>query len=229
MGNGGHSNTFRGARPALRNRLDTARLSNAVSRPGIDPRFWACYGTLMSEPYIETQEGQQDIFVDVMLHPNGQIETARVGAIYAGNGFGFYCPLHNEDEVLVLVPYGDADSGLVVTHRLWSPADPPPDDVVDNPEDVTLVVEEDKNLRLSVLGTGNVIIRSDLGKVYLGDEVDTEPVAKGQSLKSYLESIKSAFNEHTHISTEVGTPTLTPSTSFAAPTDALLSETTEVL
>lgn len=213
----------------FRGKLDLARLSNAISRPGIDPRIWVSYGTLLSEPYIETQDGQQDIFVDVLLLPSQQQETARVGAIYAGNGFGFYCPLHTDDEVLVLAPSGDPDEGLVIAQRLWSPADPPPDDVVENPQDVTLVVEEDKNLRLSVLGGGNVIIRTDLGKVYLGDETDTEPVAKGQSLKTYLESIRTAFNGHTHISGEVGLPTLAPSTSFAAPTDALLSETTEVL
>ncbi len=72
---------------SFRGKLDLARLSNAVSRPGIDPRVWVCYGILQSEPYIETQQGQQDIFVDVMMMPSMQLETARVGAAYAGNGF----------------------------------------------------------------------------------------------------------------------------------------------
>lgn len=208
--------------------IDVARLSNAVARPGIDPRIWVSYGTLLSDPYIEDKDGRQDVIVDVMLLPSMQEETARVGAIYAGNGFGFYCPLHKEDEVLVLAPSGDPDEGLVIAQRLWSPADPPPTELKDHPEDVTLIVEPEKNLRITVKGEGNVILAVDTGKIYLGSAEQTEPAAKGQSLKTYLESIQSAFNGHTHISGEVGTPTLTPSTAFSAPTNALLATTTEV-
>jgi len=223
----------------FRSSIDLARLANALSRPGIDPRIWISYGTLLSEPFIETEEGQQDIFVDVLLMPSLQEETARVGASYAGNGFGFYCPLHQGDEVLVLAPSGDPDEGLVIAQRLWSPADPPPEEVVDNPLDVTLIVEPERNLRLTVKGGGNVILAVDTGKIYLGAEEETEPAAKGQSLKSYLESIKSTFDGHAHTSSEVGLPTSTPTNvyippvlpvpvSFPAPTDALLSTTTEV-
>jgi len=172
----------------FRSSIDLARLANALSRPGIDPRIWISYGTLLSEPFIETEEGQQDIFVDVLL---------------------------------------------------WSPADPPPEGVVDNPLDVTLIVEPERNLRLTVKGGGNVILAVDTGKIYLGAEEETEPAAKGQSLKSYLESIKSTFDGHAHTSSEVGLPTSTPTNvyippvlpvpvTFPAPTDALLSTTTEV-
>lgn len=158
--------------------IDTARLSNAVSRPGIDPRIWVSYAVLISEPYIEEVEGQQDIVVDIQMMPIGDQETARVGAIYAGNGFGFYCPLHEGDEVLVCAPSGDPDEGLVVMQRLWSPADPPPQAVYDNPEDVTLVVQQGKNLRLSVLGAGNVVIAAEDGKVKLGSEDADKGVAR---------------------------------------------------
>ncbi len=158
--------------------IDVARLSNAVARPGIDPRIWVSYAYLLSEPYIETVEGRQDIVADVMLVPSMQEETARVGATYAGSGFGFYCPLHAEDEVLVLAPSGDPDAGLVITQRLWSPADPPPQEVIDNPEDVTLVVEEGKNLRLHVLGAGNVVLSAEEGKIKLGGEDAEKGVAR---------------------------------------------------
>jgi len=151
--------------------IDVARLSNAVARPGIDPRIWVSYAYLLSEPYIETVEGRQDIVADVMLVPSMQEETARVGAIYAGNGFGFYCPLHAEDEVLVVAPSGDPDAGLVIMQRLWSPADPPPQEVINNPEDVTLVVEEGKNLRLTVKGAGSFEIGYAL-KCVLGNHSD---------------------------------------------------------
>ncbi len=216
---------------------DMARLAAALSIPGIDPRIWVSYAYLASDPKISLVDGQQDITADIVLMPSGQPETARVGAAYAGNGFGFYCPLHQYDEVLVLAPSGDPDEGLVIAQRLWSPADVPPSEVSDNPEDVTLVVEPDKNLRLTVKGGGNVILAVDTGKIYLGSEEETEPAAKGQSLKSYLESIKSTFDGHAHQVTAVGTPSLGPMlaaspsplpVTFAVPTDALLSTTTEV-
>lgn len=163
---------------AKRLQPDMARLANALSIPGIDPRIWVSYAYLTSEPYIETVEGREDIVADIVLLPSQQEETARVGAIYAGNGFGFYCPLHAEDEVLVVAPSGDPDEGLVITQRLWSPADPPPQEVIDNPEDVTLVVEEGKNLRLHVLGAGNVVLSAEEGKIKLGGEDAEKGVAR---------------------------------------------------
>lgn len=158
--------------------IDTARLSNAVSRPGIDPRIWVSYAVLTSEPYIEDIDGQQDIVVDIQLMPVGDQETARVGAIYAGNGFGLYTPLRKDDEVLVCAPSGDPDEGLVVMQRLWSPADPPPQEVYDNPYDVTLVVQKDHNLRINVKGEGNVIIGAAAGKVKLGSASAEKGVAR---------------------------------------------------
>ena len=157
---------------------DMARLANALSIPGIDPRIWVSYAYLTSEPYIETVDGREDIIADIVLLPSQQEETARVGAIYAGNGFGFYCPLHKDDEVLVVAPSGDPDEGLVITQRLWSPAAPPPQEVIDNPEDVTLVVEEGKNLRLHVLGAGNVVLAAEDGKIKLGGEDAEKGVAR---------------------------------------------------
>jgi len=148
--------------------IDVGRIAAAVSRPGIDPRIWISYAICSSEPYVETLNGQQDVFVDVVLLPTQQPETARVGAIYAGNGFGMYAPLHKDDEVLILAPSGNPDEGLVVTQRLWSPADPPPDALTTYPTDVLLVVESGKSLRLNVAGGG---------KVYIGANDGTKPVA----------------------------------------------------
>lgn len=232
--------------------IDMARFSNAVSRPGIDPRIWVSYAVLTSEPYIETVDGRQDVVVDLVLMPSLQEETARVGSIYAGNGFGFYAPMHKDDEVLVVAPSGDPDAGLVVMQRMWSPADPPPPEIKENPEDVTLVIEEGKSLHLmtmgggtiyldaldggsltvNVEGGGNVNLNVDTGKIYLGAEEGTEPAAKGQSLKSYLESIKSAFDGHAHPENLLGpmvatSPAPVP-VAFPAPTNAILSTTTEV-
>lgn len=212
--------------------IDTERLANAVARPGIDPRIWISYAVLTTEPKVNLESDGQDVFADVMLMPSGTLETARVGAIYAGNGFGLYAPLHKDDEVLVCAPSGDPDQGLVITQRFWSPADPPPDAVKNNPEDVTLVVEAGKNLRLNVQGAGNVILGVDSGKVYLGAPDGTEPAAKGTSLKSYLDTLVTAIQAHTHpvqvnpaTGTGAATPTATP---IPSPPSTILSTTTEV-
>lgn len=136
--------------------IDTERLASAVARPGIDPRIWVSYAVLLTDPVLDMTEGGKDVFADIMLLPSGTVETARVGTIYAGNGFGFYAPLYKDDEVLVVAPSGDPDEGLVITQRFWSPADPPPEGL--NIEDVTLVVQSDKNLRITVQGAGKVIL-----------------------------------------------------------------------
>lgn len=158
--------------------IDMVRLANAVSRPGIDPRIWVSYAVLLGEPVIDTSAGNQGVFVDVKLLPSGVQDTARVGAIYAGNGFGLYAPLHEGDEVLVCAPSGDPDEGLVITQRLWSTSDPQPQAVADHPEDVTLVVEPDRDLRLTVQGGGNVYLTAAGGKIVLGEESATRGVAR---------------------------------------------------
>lgn len=154
---------------------DVARFADAISRPGIDPRVWVSYAILLSDPFVETSQGQQDVFVDVLLLPQNQPETARVGAVYAGNGFGLYAPLHKDDEVLVCAPSGDPDEGLVVTQRMWSPSDNPPAAAVDFPEDFLLIVEEGRSARIAVAGGGKVYLGTtdaSRGVARLDDEVN---------------------------------------------------------
>jgi hypothetical protein len=84
-----------------------------------------------------------------------------------------------------------------------------------------------------VQGGGNVILAVDTGKVFLGSETGTEAVAKGESLKSYLDGIVSQLNSHVHTSTNVGLPTsnmqvAAPPTVLFGPTAAILSTTSEV-
>jgi hypothetical protein len=209
--------------------LDINMLSKAMTRPGIDPRSW-CSLAIVQSVVIDEAAG---VFCDVLLMPSKRRETARLGAAYAGSGFGFYAPVRVDDEVLVSAPGGDPAQGLVITQRLWSPADVPPAGLEATPEDVVLVVEADKSLRLTVQGGGNVILAVDTGKVFLGSETGTEAVAKGESLKSYLDGIVSQLNSHVHTSTAVGSPTsnmqvAVPPTVLSGPTSAILSTTSEV-
>jgi len=206
--------------------IDFAALGRAMARPGMDPRAW-CSLAIVQSVVVDEAEG---VFCDVLLMPSKRRETARLGAAYAGSGWGLYAPPMVDDEVLVSAPSGDPAQGLVITSRLWSPADVPPADAATHPEDVLLTVRPDKSLRIKVQGGGNVILAVDTGKVFLGSETGTEAVAKGESLKSYLQSIVTAHNTHTHNTVApFGSPTTPPTVGqFSNPTDAILSTTSEV-
>jgi len=154
--------------------LDFNMLSKAMTRPGIDPRSW-CSLAIVQSVVIDEAAG---VFCDVLLMPSKRRETARLGAAYAGSGFGFYAPVKVDDEVLVSAPGGDPAQGLVITQRLWSPADVPPAGLEATPEDVVLVVEADKSLRLTVQGGGDVVVTATDGKVKLGGEAATRGVAR---------------------------------------------------
>ena len=154
--------------------LDINMLSKAMTRPGIDPRSW-CSLAIVQSVVIDEAAG---VFCDVLLMPSKRRETARLGAAYAGSGFGFYAPVKVDDEVLVSAPGGDPAQGLVITQRLWSPADVPPAGLEATPEDVVLVVEADKSLRLTVQGGGDVVITAADGKVKLGGEAASKGVAR---------------------------------------------------
>jgi len=134
--------------------IDFAALGRAMARPGMDPRAW-CSLAIVQSVVVDEAEG---VFCDVLLMPSKRRETARLGAAYAGSGWGLYAPPVVDDEVLVSAPSGDPALGLVITSRLWSPADVPPADAATHPEDVLLTVRPDKSLRLVVSGGGKVVL-----------------------------------------------------------------------
>lgn len=134
--------------------IDFASLGRAMARPGMDPRAW-CSLAIVQSVVVDEAEG---VFCDVLLMPSKRRETARLGAAYAGSGWGLYAPPMVDDEVLVSAPSGDPALGLVITSRLWSPADVPPADAATHPEDVLLTVRPDKSLRLVVSGGGKVVL-----------------------------------------------------------------------
>ncbi len=155
--------------------LDTNLLGRALARPGMDTRAWVAYA-IVKKIVIDDAEG---VFVDVLVMPDKQYATARLGVEYAGNGWGLYAPLEVDDEVLVEVPNGDFNNGLVITRRLFSRADPPPSEVGENPTDFLLFVKPGKTLRMIVSGGGDAVIeaRGD-GVVRLGSESATLGVAR---------------------------------------------------
>lgn len=134
--------------------MDVGRLAQAVSRPGIDPRIWSSLA-IVTAVNVDPEHGP---LVDVQMIPTNSLGTARVGAEYAGNGFGVYAPIVVDDEVVVEAPSGDPAEGLVVMRRLWSAADPPPVEAVDYPEDLLIHVQDGKTIRIVVSGGGKVLV-----------------------------------------------------------------------
>lgn len=137
--------------------VDTSRLGAALAGPGMDTRIWASLAVVTGV----TVDDQEGVFANVVLMPSQTRGTARVGCEYAGSGFGLHAPLEVDDEVLVEAPSGDPNEGLVVTRRLHSPSDPPPQQAIDHPSDVVLVVKDGQSLRLLIGGTGKVVLADD--------------------------------------------------------------------
>ncbi len=182
--------------------VDIGRLSAGLARPGMDTRVWESVAYAQDESYLDPQHG---IFVDVILAPTGEELTVRVGAEYAGNGFGLYLgTIHKDDELLVGVPLGDPSEGPVVLRRLWSAADKPPQEAIDHPEEILLVAEKNLNVRLIAKEDGKVYVKgetvtAETDNVRLGAEDATEQVPLGTTWRAKESAM------HSTLQTQLGT------------------------
>jgi len=132
-------------------------------------------------------------------------ETARLVAPYNGSGYGLHLPVLVDDEVLVLAPMGEPDYGLIALPTSWDEADPPPQDVVDNPTDVVLVVKKDTSIRIVLEGSGNAVIEPrGSGIVKLGGESGLESAALAESLETRIALLETSFIAHVHTGVLVG-------------------------
>jgi hypothetical protein len=160
--------------------LDTRRFGAAVGFPGIDPRHWISLA-IVTAVEIDPVEGP---FVACTLLPSQQQVSARVGSGYAGGGFGDWCPIRVDDEVLIEAPDGEAQGGYIVTARLWSPADAPPELMVSNPNDRLIQALDGQNVRVVATGAGAVNL--DAPAVNLGSDEASQEVPLGNNLINAL-------------------------------------------
>lgn len=158
--------------------MDISRLGAAIARPGIDTRVWVSLAVALGESHVDPDYG---VFVDVQLLPSGEKYTARVSSEYAGNGFGFYAKIHEKDDLIVSSPSGNPANGLVVSGRFWSAQDKPPQQAIDDADEVMLIVEKGKKLRLTVSGDGVAILEGP--KVRLGSEDADENLILGKTFR----------------------------------------------
>lgn len=203
------------SRTRIASGIDVGALSQAVSRPGIDPRVWVSTAFADSDSVVDADHG---VFVDVTLSPSGHQMTARVVPDYAGHGFGVYSRIHKDDELVIQIPNGDPADGAVVVGRPWSAADPPPSDAVNHPEDVVVVVEKDHSLRITTTGAGQVIVTSPTIK--LGSEQSSEPVPLGNVLAEALQKLVQEAGADGIVSLASGTYMTSMGPAFISPAAA---------
>jgi len=163
---------------------DFGRIANAVSRPGIDPRIWASLAVVRAVT-VDPAEG---VFADVTLLPSQLESTARLGTEYAGSGFGAYFPLRVGDEVVVSLPSGDPAEGMVISKRVWSPSDPPPQDAINHPADVALTVQPGQSMRFLLSDGGTFAVTAPttnvVGDVNLGSAAAYDALVKGTTYRA---------------------------------------------
>jgi len=190
---------------AARRRIDVSRLSNLTARPGMDTRYNLVLAVI-DKVVVDPNEG---VFADISFFPREEAETALLGVPYAGNGFGFYFPLYQDDVVLVGVPDGDVSAGPVIISRMWSAADKPNQEVrtstpvsgapgmYEPSDDVVLraragahtkiIVSDGANVTITVEGAGSINLKIDGGSVNLGSEslVATDGVVQGRAIDAF--------------------------------------------
>lgn len=136
---------------------DVAKASQALSRPGIDPRKFVDIGIVSA-----IAVGEDGVHADITTF-EGQEETVALSPPYAGAGYGLHLPIDLDHAVIVAVPDGKWNAGGRVIGATWDRGSPPPTEITDNPDDVVLVVKPGQSLRIFVRGGGDVVINCEGG------------------------------------------------------------------
>jgi hypothetical protein len=182
-----------GARAIGLGMLDPSKIGEALSRPGIDPRTWTTLAVVTA-----VHVSAQGVYVNITTIA-GIEETASVPSAYGGPGFGFYCPVAVGDCVVVAVPEGDWGAGARVLAQVWDQGSAPPDEAIENPRDVALVIEPGRTIRILASGGGDAVIAAEGGITKLGDEAATHEALLTTLFLAQLSVLVAA------ISTAVGT------------------------
>lgn len=225
-------------------RINPTTLSHLLARPGIDTRVWLTLA-IVEEVVCDRDEG---IFATVTYIPEGTEETARVGTCYTHDQAGVYWPIEEGDTVLVAVPMGDAGYGPIIISRLFSADNRPQDEAASTgatvgaaSTDASIRLQPGSSLKIRTEDTGQINIKSEgSGKItieqagtgditlkvasgrvcYIGDEDGAEPIPLGQTLHTFLTSLRSWLSGHVHTSAAAGSPT-SPPTALPTPLPTL--------
>lgn len=164
-----------------------AQMSEATSRPGIDPRQWISYAQVSTraadDEVVVFDEDEGCPLVQVILQPSMLAVRCRVGASIAGNGEGEWFPFVKGDEVLVALPEGREDAGAVIIARLNNAIDKFPMDSVAG-QDPTTNTFAFQRRRTSFVQefAGPVFLRTALSGAFLSiDEAGSVTIKDGEN------------------------------------------------
>lgn len=209
-------------------RINPTTLSHLVARPGIDTRVWLTLA-IVEEVVCDRDEG---LFATVTYIPEGTEETARIGTCYTHDQAGVYWPIEEGDTVLVAVPMGDAGYGPIIISRLFSADNRPQDEAASTSAtvgaastDASIRLQPGSSLKIRTEDTGQINIKSEgSGKIiieqagtgditlkvasgrvcYIGDEDGAEPIPLGQTLHTFLDSLRGWLVGHVHSGVTTG-------------------------
>lgn len=169
---------------------DISRMGEALSRPGIDPRRWICFA-VVTDVFVDRDaaDGDSGIFADVEILPDGNEETAIVGAAYTFDGGGLYAPPQKGEMVVVAAIEGDPDLGLIIIAQVGMAPDLPPEeaDAGDGEPSVDIILKARKNARVRIISDGaEVFIEARNSTVRVQAETVTVEASKVQLGKDNL-------------------------------------------
>lgn len=136
---------------------------------------------------VEIHADVDGIFLDVDFGPDEEPISCEWINLYAGKDFGLYLPVSIGDYVTVFIPDGDT-CGRPFSFGVMNDEEVTiPQDVLDNPDDVWLIMKEGQNVRIRTSGDANeTSIQSKMVK--LGSETDSEldSLVKWSDLNDFL-------------------------------------------
>lgn len=199
-----------GTSGTARKTMDWSKIREAVTGPGIDPRVWVLMGRIDDNPDAVRWEAPHGWIADITVH-GGPLDqegpiACRVACALASNGEIGSCPVQLGDEVIVVVPVGDANAGPIIVGQLSGGEKPTPTTVNGFPLEeafalLNLVLRAAKGLQVELDGltqfssAQGVQVISDalimLGGTPLVPPI--EPVIKGASFVSALASYLGAL------------------------------------
>jgi hypothetical protein len=127
-------------------------------------------GTVTEDPVVR----DDGIYVKIVCQPAGDGPwPARVATGSAGPSYGQHLPYEKDDTVLWCCPSGDPGDGLYVFGRFFEQAEPPPQQIKDNPTDEVWVAKKGRKLLLFTGGADlRLVNQLDTGKAEVALEAD---------------------------------------------------------
>jgi hypothetical protein len=167
---------------------DVAKISEAVSRPRIDPRKFVELGVVIAVA-VDADGAHYDV-----VAADGSHETVALATPYGGPGYGLYAPTELDEVAVIVVPDGSPNAGGRIVGKVWDPGSPPPAEARDHPEDVALVVKPGQTIRIVVSGGGNAVIEArDGGTVLLGDETASAAAQDARDGADFMAALAAAI------------------------------------